>query len=317
MPDLLQGWIKNIDLAILPFDENILTPTIQQSPLSPNWGNVFQHLLQWCRAHSVPVIGLCHGTVPRRRRFSTGLHEDWRKVDEDVVRQFRVLLKGVPVVCNSKQAFLEWGFEGKAIIHGFNSREYPIGARQPGILTTAINIRINNYCQGGWILEACAKKVPLNLLSEDPQLGKDTPYSIVKAGNPGAVLSGFFRKRLPRLEKWLWARRKFAAYKREIGNYSIYLNTTQFSAMPRSRAEAMLCGLTVVTTPYYDIEEYIEHGKSGFLFREPDEAVTILNYLRQHPEACRLIGLASRELAQKVFKLNRYLAEWRTLIGEI
>ena len=86
--------------------------------------------------------------------------------------------------------------------------------------------------------------------------------------------------------------------------------------MPRSRTEAMLCGLALVTTPYYDIDEYVVHGKSGFIFREPGEAVEYIKHLMNNRDACLVMGLKARELAKKVFHIKRYLAEWRALIGE-
>lgn len=305
---------KDVDLAILPFDENVLTPTIHQSPLTPHWGNVFLRLLQWCRDHCVPAVGLCHGTVPRMARFLPGVHENWNVVDKGVVQQFRAVLKGIPVVCNSKQAFAEWGFEGRAIIHGFDPREYPLGLRQSGVLITAANILTNNYFQGGWILEHCAGKIRLNLLGSDHRIGSDTRFNVIKVPDPGSRLPGFFRKRFPHLEKWLWAREKFREYRKTIGSYSVYLNATQFSTMPRSRAEAMLCGLAVVTTPYYDIDQYVVHGKSGFLFREAEEAVEILQHLLENRDACLRMGLESRKTAEKAFHIDRYLSEWRALI---
>src|SRR3989339_651998 len=251
---------RHIDIAILPFDENILTPTIHESPLSSDWGNTFHLLFHWCREHRVPMVGLCHGTVPRKARFKQGAQTNWQEVDELAVTQFRHLLKGTPVVCNSQQAFREWGFEGKAIIHGFDPDEYPIGPRKLGVLMTSANILTNTFNQGGWIFEHCAKEIPLNLLGTDKLFGSKPPCRIISVPDPQAVLPKLIRKRCQRLEKWLWAKRKYMEDRKTVGMFSIYLNTTQFSTMPRSRAEAMLCGLSVVTTPYYDIDQFIKHG---------------------------------------------------------
>ena len=49
---------------------------------------------------------------------------------------------------------------------------------------------------------------------------------------------------------------------RTYNEYSLFLNTTTKSAMPRVRAEALMCGTPVITTKNFGIEDYLTHGKN-------------------------------------------------------
>ena len=55
-----------------------------------------------------------------------------------------------------------------------------------------------------------------------------------------------------------YANAKFDNYVRALGEYSIYFNPTIRSPMPRTRGEAMMCGLAIVTTKNHDVESVHE-----------------------------------------------------------
>ena len=92
--------------------------------------------------------------------------------------------------------------------------------------------------------------------------------------------------------------------------YKVYLNTTIESAMPRSRAEAMMCGTPVVTTSYYDISDYIQHGYNGFI---ADNSYDMLKYCKKvlkDKKCFEDISQKSRETALKHFGIDQYLKKW-------
>ena len=49
---------------------------------------------------------------------------------------------------------------------------------------------------------------------------------------------------------------------RTYNEYSVFLNTTTKSAMPRARAEALMCGTPLVTTNNFGINRYLRDGES-------------------------------------------------------
>ena len=100
----------------------------------------------------------------------------------------------------------------------------------------------------------------------------------------------------------------------EIYNsYKVYLNTSVESAMPRSRAEAMMCGTPAVTTSYYDISEYITHGINGFLADNHYDMIKYCNLIINDYEIFKNLSFASRELAKDRFSIQRYIKSWKSL----
>ncbi|MGH8686814.1 MAG: glycosyltransferase family 4 protein [Burkholderiales bacterium] len=60
-------------------------------------------------------------------------------------------------------------------------------------------------------------------------------------------------------------------------------------------AEAMACGLPVVCHAIGGYAEWIEHGRSGYLFESDDEALRLIDSLRQDPGLRQSVGRAARE----------------------
>jgi glycosyltransferase involved in cell wall biosynthesis len=57
--------------------------------------------------------------------------------------------------------------------------------------------------------------------------------------------------------------------------------------------EAMACGLPLVCDKRGGYADFIKNGVNGFLFDGDDEAIEILNYLKQSPAICNKIGHAA------------------------
>jgi Glycosyl transferases group 1 len=108
----------------------------------------------------------------------------------------------------------------------------------------------------------------------------------------------------------------FDRYRHFLQSSSIFLQPSYASPNPRSRTEAMLTGLAVVTTNSHGEDEYIENGVNGFATNDPGELVEYLRYLLSHPEQTRKIGQAGRETAQRVFHIDRFVDQWNDLLRE-
>jgi len=198
------------------------------------------------------------------------------------VYMMRDWLDGCHMVTNSAQAASEWGW-GTPIIHGYDAREWPVNTkdREPEIVT----------CVGGWrgfhheyngcdILERLMFSVPVTWigLAEKPAT--------------------------------------FDEYRHVLGRGTIYVNPTRRSPMPGARTEAMLMGLCVVSLPGHDTENYIEHGKTGYIVEEPELESTLLGLLKD-PATVRRVGLAGAEAARAHFSTERYINDWMRLLGGI
>lgn len=108
-------------------------------------------------------------------------------------------------------------------------------------------------------------------------------------------------------------------YRQFLGKSLIYINPTLDSPMPRARTEAMLSGCCVLSSKYHGFEEYIEHGKEGFVM--PDNplsyAQTIDQLVNYHYQEAIEIGKNGKKKAQQLFSLDRYLADLYTLLIQI
>lgn len=106
-------------------------------------------------------------------------------------------------------------------------------------------------------------------------------------------------------------------YKKLLSNSSIFFNPSHASANPRARAEAMLCGLVVVTTCSHGEQDYIENGVNGFCSNDVSELVEYMEYLLAHPEKIEIIGKKGRETAQRLFGIERFCLQWCDLLDEM
>lgn len=97
---------------------------------------------------------------------------------------------------------------------------------------------------------------------------------------------------------------------RVYNSSQVYLNTTTDSAMPRSRAEAMMCGCPLVTTDNYDIGRYVKNNESAILTNDKDDLVRGIKKLLDSPSMRSEFGEASRQIARKHFGLKKYLKRW-------
>lgn len=282
------------DLAIVHFDENVLSPENSNGVLGPYWGHAFRYLMAQA---GVPKIAICHGTPQFHGQYTPGYAKpDLLQVIEPERRKLVEYLKETLVICNSHQAQAEWGFHrSKVIWHGFDPTEFPPATYEKGILSPlgpAVSTRphyrgYDLYKQV--FADFPAEHAPSTLSVPDP--------SPLYAGNVFAI----------------W---KFRNYVDEIRRYAVYFNPTLRSPMPRARGEAMMCGLVTVSADNHDVDRFIRNGANGFYAREAGELREHLLYLCRNPDVARRMGMEGRRTALKAFHMDRYLEEWRETIAQ-
>lgn len=285
---------RDYDLAILHFDENLLSPNLCNNVIPSSWGEAFDWLLET----SLPKVAICHGTPQFRGQYALDarqmatfdVHEDER------LRLVRHLADAnVKVVCNSWQALAEWEFQDSRVIwHGFDPQEFPAGTQERDILALGQDRHRPHY-RGAW------EHAEIEALL-DPAIKIET------AAHVGAAID-------PRNTN-AFAVRHFRSYVDRIRQFTAYLNTTLRSPMPRSRGEAMITGVIPVCLANHDVQRFIEPGKDGFYSDDPSELADWLNHLFKRPAEARKIGGAARRKAMDVFNHDRYLSSWTQLIED-
>jgi glycosyltransferase involved in cell wall biosynthesis len=108
-------------------------------------------------------------------------------------------------------------------------------------------------------------------------------------------------------------------YREFLGSSLLYVNPTLDSPMPRSRTEAMLSGCCVLSSRYHGAEDFIEQGKNGFIL--PDNPLSYAEAIHMlmnegYKEAVE-IGQRGKEIATKLFNIDRYLDDIWYLINEV
>jgi glycosyltransferase involved in cell wall biosynthesis len=114
-----------------------------------------------------------------------------------------------------------------------------------------------------------------------------------------------------------WAEANFRNYARELGRYSIYLNPTLRSPMPRTRGEAMMAGLVTLNMRNHDVDLFIRNGVNGFYAESVEEMAEQLRFLKRNPVSLKKIADASRLTALDQFNQDRYLSEWGRVLKQV
>lgn len=285
---------SDFDLAILHFDETVLNPELCNNTIPYGWGNPFRWLLETV---DLPKVAICHGTPPFVGQY--GLDTEPRRVFEvheaDKQRLISVL-KDIPVVVNSHQALDEWRFPRSRVIwHGFDPQEFPPATYERDVLSHGADHNRPHY-RGLAEFQRVRE-----LLGQDVRIDSEN--------HAGVGL-------LPR-ESNRYAVANFRAYVDHIRSYTVYLNTTLRSPMPRSRGEAMMCGVVPVSLRTHDVEHFIRNGVNGFYSDSPDELADYVRHLCRDRAAARKIGAQARLTAMDVFNHDRYLTEWTKLLREL
>lgn len=287
---------RDADLAILHFDENVLLPENCNGVISGDWGDNFKYFMDHMRG--IPKVAVCHGTPQFVGQYNPAYDGSDLGTPIESSRKLMVdYLKNTPVVCNSHQALREWGFKNARVIwQGFDPSEFYSTNYEGGILTLGKAIKERPYYRGYKHFLRVCELLPKEFQPEHHSV-KRPPLGISNTDR--------------------YARLKYEAYKDSLRKYSVYFNPTIRSPMPRSRGEAMMCGLVTVSAANHDVEMFIKNGWNGFYADTPEEMAEHLLFLMRNKKACREMGERARQTAADLFNHDRYLAAWQSLINEV
>ena len=197
--------------------------------------------------------------------------------------EMKHLLNGTYMVCNSSTAHSLWNIDNSRFIrHGMSIEEWNQTdyANHEVIIVQHQSRRASKYRN----LELCER---ISKRLKVKWVGRDVKFS------------------------------SFERYRSFLSSNSIFFNSSFASPNPRARTEAMLSGLSIVTTDSHGESEYIENGVNGFCSNNEDELEDYLHYLKDNPDKTREIGRAGRATAQKLFNINSFVESWNTLLNEL
>lgn len=267
MPPNFKGFVRiyepgKYDLALLHLD---------------NWCDRYALRGYPCRVvnglvRDIPKIVIMHGTPDG---------------EENRRRILKVIGGDNYVVCNSRQAVAEWGFErSRAIIHGYDVDEFHSEkTRRVQAITVCSGGDISREYHGIPLLERMQRDVP----------------ALTWIGERGDV--PFFSD--------------YGAYRSYLASALIYFHPGQRSPMPGARTEAMLSGCCVVSTDNQDAGDYIEHGVTGFLSNDYAELRDTLHSLLADPRQAYEVGKRGREAARETFTLENLRRQWLALFEDL
>jgi glycosyltransferase involved in cell wall biosynthesis len=282
---------SDFDLAIVHFDENVLSWENCNGILGEEWGAAFRWFMENVK---LPKIAICHGTPQFYGQYNPTYETDQLQVIEPARQRLVDYLGDTLVICNSHQAQREWGFRRSRVIwHGFDPTEFPPATYERGILSPLGPLVFSRPHYRGYFLY---KKVFADFPAEFAPSALSVP-------DPCPLYHGN-----------QFARWKYRNYVDEIRRYSVYFNPTQRSPMPRARAEPMMCGVATVSAKNHDVDMFIQNGVNGFYSEDPQELREQLLFLSKNPVAAKSVGAAGRRTAIDLFNVDRYLADWRSLI---
>lgn len=288
-------YINDFDIAILHFDENILNPNNTKGAVGKDWGRTFKY---FCEQIDLPKVAICHGTPQFYGQYDIDYSQsNFLQIIEEERQKIVDYLGDILTITNSYQANQEWQFKkSKVIWQGFDPIEFPQTTYRKGILTPfGSNITSRPHYRGYFIYQEVFKDFPIEFY---PHTLNVKEPNLLYFGNQ-------------------YAGTRFRNYVDEIRQYSVYFNPTIRSPMPRSRGEAMMCGLTTVSLKNHDVDQFITNGVNGFYSEDTDELKDFLLYLMKNPDENRKIGQKGRDTAMDIFNNDRYLHAWTETLKQL
>jgi len=286
---------EDFDLAILHFDQNVLTPENTNEVISPDGGTTFKYFREQI---PLPKVAICHGTPQFYGQFNPNYHQsNLMKVIEEERKKMVDYVGDILTITNSYEAQKEWKFNNSKVIwHGFDPLDFPPTTYAKGILAPfGHKAIVRPHYQGYNIFKKVFQDFPQEFTPNT--LDVREPH-LLYLGNQ-------------------YAKTRFINYVNDIRQYSIYFNPTTRSPMPRSRDEAMMCGLTTVSLKNNDVDLFIDNGVNGFYADNATELREILLFLLENPEENQKIGTKGRALAMDIFNYDRYLKVWQQTLEEL
>lgn len=174
------------------------------------------------------------------------------------------------------------------IVHGYDPDEFfPMGLEKNGRVLTVAN----------------------HFKKRDHIMGFDT-WKHVKRAMPDCDVIGSKNEEIPGSIGHLSSLDDLV---RTYNEYSIYFNPTRLSAMPRSRAEAAMCGMPIVTTMHYDFKRYYRPNKDALMSNDKKLLALYIKKLSESEQMRIDFGSRAREIAIKNFHIKDFLAHWQQI----
>jgi glycosyltransferase involved in cell wall biosynthesis len=173
------------------------------------------------------------------------------------------------------------------IWHGFDPNEWPVSDREINkALTVGRRISERDSICGYRIIQGLERSgIPIKLVGDNPALDIQSPES-------------------------------FTDLRRYYSKHAVYLNPTMRSPMPRARGEAMMSGIPIVTTGFYDEEMFIEHGINGFVSNNINEIKEYTALLLADKDLQATMAQNVRRTALERFHISRFLNDWKKILSE-
>ncbi|MGY1856640.1 glycosyltransferase [Modestobacter sp. SYSU DS0290] len=102
----------------------------------------------------------------------------------------------------------------------------------------------------------------------------------------------------------------------ELARRRVYLHPVRWTSLGLSLLEAMHLGLPVVGLATTEAVEAVP-AEAGVLSTRPERLAAALRHFVDEPDAARLAGKAARAAALERYGLDRFLADWDRLLGEV
>jgi hypothetical protein len=102
----------------------------------------------------------------------------------------------------------------------------------------------------------------------------------------------------------------------EMARRRVYLHPLRWTSLGLSLIEAMHLGMPVVALATTEAAEAVPPG-TGCCSTDPDRIVRALRELVAEPELARRLGTAARAHARARYGLDRFLADWDTVLDEV
>jgi len=286
--------LRDYDMALLHFDENVLAPENCNGVIPHNWGAAARWLMD---CDTLPKVGVCHGTPQFQGQYRAvpGPMKQFEILDLERQRLVDWAAK-CHVVVNSCQALLEWGFRQASVIwHGLDPQEYKPATYRRDVLATLRPIGERPHYRGAFELEQIMTLLP------------NVEFAAPVSQDAGLRPLGTYQ----------YGRSRFQGFIDAVREFTVYLNTTRRSPMPRSRTEAMMCGVVPVSLANHDVELFTVQGINGFVGHTPEELADYVEFLCSNRTAAAKIGKRARLDAASLFNHDRYLADWDRLLTEV
>ena len=102
----------------------------------------------------------------------------------------------------------------------------------------------------------------------------------------------------------------------EMARRRVYLHPVRWTSLGLSLLEAMHLGMPVVALATTEVPAAVP-PEAGIVTNRMDDLETALRRLVAEPEEARLLGKGAREAALARYGLDRFLADWDALLGEL